>query len=98
MPPASKKQPPALPPGDEGFVRLPSILAVFPVSQSSWWLAVAAGRYPKPVRISPHCSAWRVAEIRALLKARAAEAYTPMSAERTQPTKPQAKTARARVK
>lgn len=50
-----------------GFVRLPQILAVFPVSRSSWWAGVKAGRYPASVKLSANCTAWRCEDIHALL-------------------------------
>jgi len=52
----------------EGFVRLPLILEVFPVSRTTWWNGVASGRYPKPVKLGPRISAWRVEWIRALIE------------------------------
>lgn len=54
----------------EGFVRLPAIVAphgVFPVSKSAWWAGIAAGRYPKPVKLSERTSAWTVEDIRKLI-------------------------------
>jgi prophage regulatory protein len=51
----------------EGFVRLPQILAVFPVSASTWWRGVKSGRYPRGVKLSKYCTAWRVADVRELL-------------------------------
>jgi prophage regulatory protein len=53
---------------ESGFVRLPQILAVFPVSRSAFWAGVKTGRYPKPVKLSPRCTAWRVDDIRALIE------------------------------
>ena len=53
-----------------GFVRLPAIVAprgVFPVSKSTWWAGIAAGRYPRPVKLSERTSAWRVDDIRTLI-------------------------------
>jgi prophage regulatory protein len=53
-----------------GFVRLPSILAPngpIPVSKSSWWQGVKDGRYPKPVKLGPRITAWRVEDICALI-------------------------------
>lgn len=52
---------------DTGFVRLPQILAVFPIGRSSWWAGVASGKYPASVRLSNRTSAWRVEDIRALI-------------------------------
>jgi len=52
----------------EGFVRLPLILEVFPVSRTTWWNGVASGRFPKPVKLGPRITAWRVEEIRTLIE------------------------------
>nr|WP_244470515.1 AlpA family phage regulatory protein [Microvirga vignae] len=37
-----------------------------PVSKSTWW-AGKDGRYPKPVKLGPRITAWRVEDIRALI-------------------------------
>lgn len=50
-----------------GFIRLPVVLAFFPVSRSSWWAGVRDGRYPKPVKLSDRTTAWRVEDIRSLI-------------------------------
>lgn len=52
----------------EGYVRLPSILAVFPVSQTTWLNGVKDGKYPKPVKLGARTSAWKVEDIRKLLE------------------------------
>jgi prophage regulatory protein len=51
-----------------GFVRLPQVLTVFPVGKTCWWDGVRAGRYPKPVKLSARCIAWRAEDIRQLIK------------------------------
>lgn len=51
----------------EGFVRLPTILANFPVSKSGWWAGVKSGRYPKSVKLGPRLTAWHVEDIRNLI-------------------------------
>jgi prophage regulatory protein len=53
-----------------GFVRLSSILGPggpIPISRSSWWAGVKAGRYPRPVKLGPRMTAWRVEDIRVLI-------------------------------
>jgi prophage regulatory protein len=57
---------------ETGYVRLPAVLAVFPVSKSNWWAGVRSGRYPSPVKLSERCTAWRVEDIRALIERLAA--------------------------
>lgn len=51
-----------------GFVRLPSVLSVIPVSKSTWWNGIKEGRFPRPTKIGPRVSAWRVEDIRALVE------------------------------
>jgi prophage regulatory protein len=51
-----------------GFIRLPDILRLFPVSPSTWWRGVRSGRYPRPVKLSAYCTAWRVEDFRELLE------------------------------
>ena len=54
-----------------GFVRLSSILAPngpIPVSRSTWWAGVRSGRFPKPVKLGPRTTAWRVKDIRELIE------------------------------
>lgn len=60
---------------ESGFLRLPQIIgdakrgipAVIPVSKSAWWEGCKTGRYPKPVKLGPRTTAWRVSDIRALI-------------------------------
>ena len=52
---------------ETGFVRLPEVLKVFPVSKSTWWAGVKDGRYPKPVKLGPKMTAWRVEDIKELI-------------------------------
>ena len=73
-PPAQRKQHktphvsqprPTIP--NEGFIRLPAVLAVIPVSKSHWWAGIQKGKYPKGVKLGPKLTAWRVEDIRALI-------------------------------
>ena len=52
-----------------GFIRLPAVLAVFPISKSTFWLGIKEGRYPAGVKLSEKCTAWRVEDIRAMIQA-----------------------------
>jgi prophage regulatory protein len=51
-----------------GYMRLPDILKVFPIGKSTWWAKVKKGEYPKPVKLGPRTTAWRVEDIRQLLE------------------------------
>jgi prophage regulatory protein len=53
---------------ETGFLRLPQVLSVIPVKKTCWWEGVRSGRYPKPVKLSPRCTAWRAEDIRELIK------------------------------
>ena len=64
----------ALPEDDDAFVRLPVVLGVFPVGETTWWNGIKAGKFPRPIRISHRVNAWRVADIRKLLAASADDA------------------------
>ena len=59
----------ALPEDDDAFIRLPTVLGVWPVSEAEWYRGIAEGRYPKPTKLSKRISAWRVGAIRKLLMA-----------------------------
>lgn len=52
---------------ETGFVRLPSILAVYPVSRTTWHTGVKSGRFPAPVRLGARTVAWRAEDIRKLI-------------------------------
>lgn len=54
-----------------GFLRLNSILAPngpIPVSKSTWWEGIKSGRYPKPLKLGPRITVWRVEDIRGLIE------------------------------
>jgi len=52
----------------EGFLRLPQVLSVFPISASSWWSGIRDGRYPAGVKLSTRVTAWRAQDVRALIE------------------------------
>lgn len=45
----------------------PPVAPIIPVSHSAWWNGIKTGRYPKPVKLGPRTTAWRVEAIRALI-------------------------------
>lgn len=52
-----------------GFLRLPQIIAEYiPVSKATFWRRVQDGTYPRPVKLSANCSAWRRSDIEELIK------------------------------
>lgn len=53
---------------ETGFIRLPQVLQLIPISKSSWWAGVASGRYPAAVKLSERTTCWRVEDIRALIQ------------------------------
>jgi hypothetical protein len=60
---------------ETGFLRLRQILGdpkagippIIPVKKTTWWEGVRSGRFPKPVKLGPRVTAWRVEDIRALI-------------------------------
>lgn len=50
------------------FMRLPEVLARYPVSRSSWWRGIKAGQYPKPYKLSANVTAWLESDIENFLK------------------------------
>ncbi len=61
---------------ETGFLRLRQVLTVIPVGKTCWWEGVRSGRYPKGVKLSPRCTAWRAEEIRQLIKDLSAQPQT----------------------
>ena len=53
---------------ETGFLRLPQVLSVIPLGKTCWWEGVKSGRFPKPVKLSARCTAWRAEDIRELIK------------------------------
>lgn len=59
----------------ERFLSLPDIIgsrvrnipAILPLSRTAWLDGVRAGKFPKPISLSPRRVAWRETEIRALV-------------------------------
>ena len=52
----------------KGFLRLPQVLELIPVSRSRWYLGVKTGEFPAPVRLSANISAWRASDIETLIE------------------------------
>ena len=56
---------PALP--ETGFVRLPQILSLIPISRSAWWAGIREGKFPKGIKLGTKTTVWRAEDIRALI-------------------------------
>jgi len=56
------------PPGslpETGYVRQSKLIpAIFPFSSATLWRKVKAGTFPRPVKLGPRITAWRVEDIR----------------------------------
>lgn len=61
-----------------GYLRLWQILGnpkatpptppLIPVGKTSWWEGIKSGRYPKPIKLSPRVTVWRVEDILSLIQ------------------------------
>ena len=45
------------------LIRLPEVLAIVPVSKSTWWAGVKPGSYPPPIKLGPRLTCWRLKEV-----------------------------------
>lgn len=57
----------------QGFLRLPEVLRILPISKSAWWAGVKSGRYPKPVKLGVRTTAWIRSDIQSLVQALSAK-------------------------
>lgn len=61
---------------ETGFLRISQIIgdpkrgipALIPVGRSSFWNGIKAGKYPKPIKLGPRTTVWRVEDIRAFIE------------------------------
>ena len=42
--------------------------ALVPVSRSTWWAGVKAGRFPQPVKLGPRTTCWKMSDIQKLVE------------------------------
>jgi predicted DNA-binding transcriptional regulator AlpA len=56
-----------------GLMKLPQVLAVFPVSRSTWYAGIKSGIYPHALKLGQRSSAWSVESIRELIERVATE-------------------------
>lgn len=57
---------PVLP--DTGFVRLPQILSLIPISRSAWWAGIREGKFPQGIKLGSKTTVWRAEDIRHLIE------------------------------
>jgi|JI10StandDraft_1071094.scaffolds.fasta_scaffold2940109_1 prophage regulatory protein len=60
----------------------PNVAAPLPFSAPTLWRKVAAGEFPKPLKLSERVTVWKVSEVRAWMAEQAAQIYTPMEQPR----------------
>ena len=60
----------------DSLLRLPEVLALIPVSRSTWYAGVQNGRYPRPVSLGPRCVAWKASDIQQLVTRGAQDAFS----------------------
>jgi predicted DNA-binding transcriptional regulator AlpA len=53
----------------DSIIRLPAVLAVFPISRASWYAGIREGRYPASVKLGPRAVGWRRSDIEGLIAA-----------------------------
>lgn len=56
---------------DSALVRVTVVRGLFGCSDASVWRRVKSGALPRPIKLSPRITAWRVGELREKLKATA---------------------------
>ena len=56
-------------PLDARLLRLCEVLEIIPISKSSWWAGVKAGKYPKPIKLGPRTTCWRLSDVLELVEA-----------------------------
>jgi len=60
------KQPYQLP--ATGFIKLPQVLEIIPVSRSTFLNKIKSGEFPQAIKLSERSVAWRVSDIKALVE------------------------------
>ena len=53
---------------NESLLRLPQVLKIIPISKSAWWQGCKDGRYPKPIKLGPRTTVWKVLDISAFVR------------------------------
>ena len=53
---------------ETGFVRLPQILSLIPISRSAWWAGIREGKFPQGIKFGSKTTVWRAEDIRNLIE------------------------------
>ena len=53
---------------ETGFVRLPQILSLIPISSSAWWAGIREGKFPQGIKLGSKTTVWRTEDIRNLIE------------------------------
>ena len=53
---------------ETGFVRLPQILSLIPISRSTWWAGIREGKFPQGIKLGSKTTVWRAEDIRNLIE------------------------------
>ena len=53
---------------ETGFVRLPQILSLIPISRSAWWAGIRDGKFPQGIKLGSKTTVWRAEDIRHLIE------------------------------
>ena len=53
---------------ETGFVRLPQILSLIPISRSAWWAGIREGKFPQGIKLGRKTTVWRAEDIRHLIE------------------------------
>ena len=46
----------------------PAVAGLLPISKSSWWAGVASQAYPPAYKLAKHTTAWKTADVMALIE------------------------------
>jgi predicted DNA-binding transcriptional regulator AlpA len=50
------------------LIRLPEVLRICGFSRATWYNGIAAGKFPRPIKITPRTSGWRLSDVHALIE------------------------------
>lgn len=53
---------------ESGFLRIQTILQIFPIGKSTWWAGCRTGRFPKPIKIGKRTTVWKAEDIKSLVE------------------------------